>query len=496
MLPHDDSFYVFLPSNIISEADNTPWRYRVPLPQPLNFALQDEWLVAVTQVFHFPVDASTFDTIMVYADFIEDTVVGDTLTPLLCTVDVKSGSLAPGESAGGVARTPEQLVYCRLKTGYIDRVSIYLFNEFGQPPSLSTQGQTVVTLHFRHHRLAMGEQRLVLPSNASKDLYPKNTGAKYTVRLPSSLNYDPDQWEVGMIYLFVPVPHVETRIQLQDIGVGRLTGNQFDSTTSWQSVPGDRTYTLGSRDLIQVLNERLRWGLQTAIPKYDQGSWVKSGQNRLKVAIVTKCQKGTPKSSYRNHILHSDIYTLPELLKWINDQLRGYGTFEVIGIPSRDGTCQLQFKYMQTPQAVWGLLEGSDCVGVVYEAIVVSDSTILTRFGFKTTPVLHYHYEMKQVQWGKTPETTVIPPKTYSLNKVDLSVWCKMWTERIVTNNNIDVVLFKRWGGPSGLQIFLSEPTIKTLGLEIGHHGASGFQPRVPKHNNQTRMGWRCLCAH
>ena len=308
--------------------------------------------------------------------------------PLKDLVDVKLESLAPGESAGRVVRTPEQLVYCRLKTGYIDHVSIYLFNEFGQAPSLSTQGQTVVTLHFRHHRLAMGEQRLVLPSNASKDLYPNNTGAKYTVRLPLSLNYDPDQWEVGMIYLSVPVPHVETRIQLQDIGVGRLTGNQFDSTTSWQSVPRDRTYTLGSRDLIQVLNERLRWGLQTAIPKYDQGSWVKSGQNRLKVAVVTKCKKGATNTTYRNHILASGIYTLPELLKWINGKLRGYGKLEVIGFPSKDGTFQLQFKYTQTPNAVWGLQGGSDCVEVVYEALVMSDSTLLTWFGSK--PLLPY----------------------------------------------------------------------------------------------------------
>ncbi|KAK3743890.1 hypothetical protein QZH41_020550 [Actinostola sp. cb2023] len=51
------------------------------------------------------------------------------------------------------------------------------------------------------------DRRLVLPSSASKDLYPDNTGHTYTVHLPAALNYVPDDWEVGMVYLTTPVPH-------------------------------------------------------------------------------------------------------------------------------------------------------------------------------------------------------------------------------------------------------------------------------------------------
>ncbi|KAK3740760.1 hypothetical protein QZH41_005894 [Actinostola sp. cb2023] len=51
-LPHPDSFYVRLPSNVVTpDQTNTAWDFVVPLPHPLNFPELDEWTVAVTSVF-------------------------------------------------------------------------------------------------------------------------------------------------------------------------------------------------------------------------------------------------------------------------------------------------------------------------------------------------------------------------------------------------------------------------------------------------------------
>ncbi|KAK3733439.1 hypothetical protein QZH41_006566 [Actinostola sp. cb2023] len=56
-LPHPDSFYVRLPSNVVTpDQTNTAWDFVVPLPHPLNFPEFDEWTVAVTSVFLPPLE--------------------------------------------------------------------------------------------------------------------------------------------------------------------------------------------------------------------------------------------------------------------------------------------------------------------------------------------------------------------------------------------------------------------------------------------------------
>ncbi|KAK3745101.1 hypothetical protein QZH41_015087 [Actinostola sp. cb2023] len=196
-LPHKESFYVRLPSNVITtEHENTAWDYLVPLPYPLNFTELDEWTVTVTSVFLPPLGKqNAFDNVFIYSNLVTGTLVGDVETPLLCTVDMKAG-LAEGVTLGGVLREPEQLMYCPLRVGYIESIRLILRNEFGSTLTVFDRGQTVVVLHFLKKRLPMGERRLVLPSNASKELYPDNTGHTFSVRLPASLNYVPDDWEV------------------------------------------------------------------------------------------------------------------------------------------------------------------------------------------------------------------------------------------------------------------------------------------------------------
>ena len=45
---------------------------------------------------------------------------------------------------------------------------------------------------------------LTLPSNASMNLYPKNTAAQYTIKLPRSIALDGGDWEVALTELSVP----------------------------------------------------------------------------------------------------------------------------------------------------------------------------------------------------------------------------------------------------------------------------------------------------
>ncbi|KAK3728361.1 hypothetical protein QZH41_011396 [Actinostola sp. cb2023] len=101
-----------LPSNVVTpDQTNTAWDYVVPLLHPLNFPELDEWTVAVTSVFLPPLGKQTsFDNVFIYSDLVTGTLVRDVEAPLLCTVDVKAGSLEG--RVGGVVREPEQLMYC------------------------------------------------------------------------------------------------------------------------------------------------------------------------------------------------------------------------------------------------------------------------------------------------------------------------------------------------------------------------------------------------
>jgi len=45
---------------------------------------------------------------------------------------------------------------------------------------------------------------LTLPSNASMNLYPKNTAAQYTIKLPRTIALDGSDWEVALTELSVP----------------------------------------------------------------------------------------------------------------------------------------------------------------------------------------------------------------------------------------------------------------------------------------------------
>ncbi|KAK3715797.1 hypothetical protein QZH41_001225 [Actinostola sp. cb2023] len=286
-LPHKESFYVRLPSNVVTtEHKNTAWDYLVPLSHALNFADLDEWTVAVVSVFLPPLrKQNDFDNVFIYSNLVTGTLVGDAEVPLLCTVDMKAGT-EEGSGLGGMLREPEQLMYCPLRVGYIESIRLLLNDEFGKTLVVFDRGQTVVVLHFLKKRIPMGERRLVLPSNASKELYPDNTGHTFTVRLPASLNYVPDDWEVGMVYMTIPTPEgrIEQLSPMRQVGVGKI--NPTDHTWipngfDWHKMPARKYHS--TENLVKAFNNQMHEVILNHIQDAKKGSCVVAGENELAI---------------------------------------------------------------------------------------------------------------------------------------------------------------------------------------------------------------------
>ena len=54
---------------------------------------------------------------------------------------------------------------------------------------------------------------ITLPCTASKVQFPENTRGKYTTQLPQEI-YLPGTWDVGLCEIYLPVPKVDTKLDL------------------------------------------------------------------------------------------------------------------------------------------------------------------------------------------------------------------------------------------------------------------------------------------
>jgi len=94
---------------------------------------------------------------------------------------------------------------------------------------------------------------LTLPSNASMNLFPDNTAAQYTIKLPRPITLDGGDWEVALTELSVPaifenIKHNTCHIQL--IGPDAT----MDRPTTIFTI-AERHYTIDR--MVHYLNERL-----------------------------------------------------------------------------------------------------------------------------------------------------------------------------------------------------------------------------------------------
>jgi len=464
-LPHKESFYVRLPSNVITtEYENTAWDYQVPLPFALNFTELDEWTVAATSVFLPPLGKqNVFDNVFIYSNLVTGTLVGDIEAPLLCTVDMKAG-MAEGMARGGMLREPEQLMYCPLRVGYIESIRLVLNDEFGKTLKVFDSGQTVVVLHFLKKRIPMGERRLVLPSNASKELYPDNTGHTFTVRLPASLNYMPDDWEVGMVYLTVPTPEgrIEQLSLKRQVGVGKINpvdNAWFPNALDWHNLPTGTYHSTES--LVKAFNKQMHEVVLKHVKDAKKGSCVGEWANELVLTKWKYTKKGQPQKSptYRSVKMPIGLYTVGELVAWINAQL------SLINI---DTKMFLSDDVLKTPKIrtdiIYSFRKGSLDEGFT-EGILIDDVSIMKRLDFSTGV-----YDGKTGDFQTNFDQAITTAQTENVTRnLQNTSWVKIWMEEAR-----NTVVLKRWTLDTGLHVVMSSALVDYFGFPKTTDGSDG----------------------
>ncbi|KAK3731366.1 hypothetical protein QZH41_007158 [Actinostola sp. cb2023] len=470
-LPHKESFYVRLPSNVVTtDYKNTAWDYLVPLPHALNFTDLDEWTVAAASVFLPPLrKQNTFDNVFIYSNLVTGTLVGDAEVPLLCTVDMKAGA-EEGSGLGGMLREPEQLMYCPLRVGYIESIRLVLNDEFGKTLKVFDSGQTVVVLHFLKKRLPMGERRLVLPSNASKELYPDNTGHTFTVRLPASLNYVPDEWEVGMVYMTIPTPEgrIEQLSSKRQVGVGKINPTNYSWTANgvdWHNLPTGKYHS--TENLVKAFNKQMHEVIVKHVKDVNLGSCVVEGANELTLTKWTYTKKGSPKKSttYRSVKMPIGLYTVEELMAWINAQL---------SLITIDTKMFLKNDLLKTPQIrtdiTYSFREEST-VGGFSEGILIDDVSIMKRLGF-----IKGEYKGKTGDFQTNFDKAITNPQTDNVTRnLNLASWVKIWLEEAR-----NTVVLKRWTLDQGLHVMMSSALVDYFGFPKTREGNDVLDINTP----------------
>lgn len=286
-LPDKNSFYVFLSSNVKKPEGepNHPWDFEVPLVQPLNFKDHQEWQVAGTSVILPPLlqqPLHRHQSVFIYTNVTENVWVGDESTNLLMTVGIDDNSqLHP------TIKEPDNPSYHPLRIGYVDKIFITLRTERGQYVSLHDEAVVSITLHFKRTRAVMGERYLVLPSNIKNSHV--NDANSYTVELPGMLNYNPSEWEAGLMSVDFP--------QLKTPETGKFEGDQpvglgkIDSVTrvvqTYHMSKLDKAQYITPQELIDEINEKVRWCMSISIADIEQGSYVSGQHNVLEFSRIS-----------------------------------------------------------------------------------------------------------------------------------------------------------------------------------------------------------------
>ncbi|KXJ24313.1 hypothetical protein AC249_AIPGENE24569 [Exaiptasia diaphana] len=287
-LPDDTEFYVTLPRNVQvpgATTENKPWSFETPLTQALNFKDLNSWMVAATQVILPTVPKNQESQIFfLYSDLVQPTWVGNSNSALLCWSEVKRS-----HHTGYTIHEPMHPMYHALGSDYIDKIWIEVRDERGNYLVTSELASTTVTLHFVHQSITMGERFLVLPSNSSLERWPDNGPNLFTITLPDSLSYTPDEWEVALTSLQFPSLERPTEADDDNKQDRRFGLTLFNTETNvmentWMH-PLDRQWYNTYQELIDEINKKLDRIVGAAWPDVhmDQGGGlVHEGNNRIR----------------------------------------------------------------------------------------------------------------------------------------------------------------------------------------------------------------------
>lgn len=320
-LPDDHVFSMLVPSNSSNpggSAVNQPWNFEVPLVRPLNFKEHQDWQVALTSIITPPTATeSTSQVFFVYSDLVGDVWVGDQITSLLSMVDVQQNQ---SSTTYGV-HEPEHPMFHPLRVGYIEKVWVQVRDEKGQFVSVHDNAVITLKLEFRRQRYLMGERYLILPSNVSKTTYADNNANSYTVVLPGTLNYHPDEWEAALTHLSCPRPSRNDRsaAELGDLKVGVVQYHlkDKDHVTQW-FLPLHQTEYHNLDTLLKDVNHVLGECVLFANPDVRKGSYVEEGKNKLR---FDQWRRSPGRSELMHHYyktIPAGFYTLAELIEAIN----------------------------------------------------------------------------------------------------------------------------------------------------------------------------------
>lgn len=177
-----DEFYMYLSNDdsINYFPHNKAHDFRVIIPKQLN--LDGEWLVALTEIIT-TVESTRF--VNVFCDIIESQIIGDQYLKLISRVELNS-----------LGKLIEHPHYCKLETKNFHQIHMSLANEDG---SLFKAKKVYLVLHFKQKKITMNEFTIILPSDASKDIFPQNNSSNFRVQLPYELKLETNRYEVALV---------------------------------------------------------------------------------------------------------------------------------------------------------------------------------------------------------------------------------------------------------------------------------------------------------
>lgn len=433
-LPSNDQFLVYLSSNVITPetGTNKPWDFEVPLVQPLNFKDYQEWQVAATSVILPPARSESSQMVFVYTNVIMGVWVGDKETGLLSMVDMKRRT-----DTRASVREPNHPMYHPLRIGYIEKVWIQLRDERGNLLDVDEHAAVTVTLHFRRERRTMGERYLVLPSNASKSVFPDNSANSYTVALPGALNYTPNEWEVALTQLSHPSPHTFSDDVLKGerrVGVGQW--NRIKNTiTNQYTLTLDKTKYDTDEALMNEVNAKLKTCLMHAVSGIAAAGYVDNHNNTLEFTrIDDMAGAGDVRHEGFVHTVPPGVYTPNEFLEALNKLCPRQGDipfieFEWVGATGRRSfeRAHLVMKgtaIQQTPKVA---NFGKAHFGF-WEVSFRRETNVLNRF---VTRVVQKGQKPQHVHWHRNPWSYDTKLGRYTTRvtlpvQTDLRHWVKM----------------------------------------------------------------------
>lgn len=184
---NSDEIYLYLSSNDSKKyfPNNKSYEFTVQLPRVLN--LDETWSVALTEV-NILNYTNNFKELNIYSNIVQHRIVGCQELQLLARI------IDPEKQI-------ENPIYLPVCLEDITQVKVSVSDDQGK--LLDKDNQVILILHLKKNLSIMEHQTLVLKSTDCMDIFPNNIASHFKVRLPYELQFDSDEYEVGLINFYM-----------------------------------------------------------------------------------------------------------------------------------------------------------------------------------------------------------------------------------------------------------------------------------------------------